>query len=88
MPHLEKWVMLRMLGPYQAIEQAYSILAGTVTGHSKFRDGTYVETSAMRQVDKDGVVTASGNRYTLGEPDPEYAARYPDARTRLLSAVE
>ena len=83
MAHLENWAMLEIRGPYQAIEQAYSILCGDVTGHPKLRNG-YIETSSIVRAEGDEVITKSGTRYTLGKPAPDYETKFPNARERLL----
>ena len=86
MAHLEGWAIFTLLEPYQAPEQARHILAGFVTDHPKMQDGIHIETSPIMNVCPDGVIlTRSGTDYTLGEPDPDYEAKYPDARERVLA---
>ena len=63
-------------------------LKGNVFGHPKHEDGTHIRTSSVAGVTPDGrVVTISGSEYELGEPEAEYAERYPDARPRILASI-
>lgn len=64
-------------------------LHGQVYGHERFPDGETVVTSQPAGVTEDRcVVTYSGTKYRLGEPNPEYLELYPDARERLLTSLE
>ncbi len=87
MAHLEQWAILTLLGPYQAPEQARHILAGFVTDHPCMQDGIHIETSPIESWHDETIITRSGTDYTLGEPHPDYEAKYPDARTRIYKLL-
>jgi len=87
MAHLESWAIFTLLEPYQAPEQARHILAGFVTDHPCMQDGIHIETSPIASWYDDEIITRSGTCYTLGEPDPDYEAKYPDARARIYKLL-
>lgn len=70
---LENWsVVVRDQCPWQAPESAKRQLSGECYNHPQFKDGTFVSTSYIVDVDKNVIKTYSGSIYELGEPDPEY----------------
>lgn len=76
---LERWAVVIPNEPYMPPE----ILRPMLTGIRP--DGKRVRTSTIEGSDGEAVITASGSRYLLGEPDPEFAKIHPDARAKLLS---
>ena len=90
MPHLEQWTYQRrpIEAMYCAPEQIHFILTGDVYDHPKFEDGRYIETSTVVEIRTGTITTESGSVYTLGDVDPDYEARYPNARARLFAPQE
>lgn len=60
--------------PYLPPEMNPRCVRGKVHGHPTREDGSGIMTSAITKVEGKTVITASGSRYTLGEPRPEYVA--------------
>ena len=54
------------------------VLAGTQTA---------IITSAIRDIEDDCIITASGHRYTLGTPHPDYEKAFKGAKTRLILSM-
>lgn len=85
---IEAWsICANPADSYTPPELRAKCLRGKVFGHPKFRDGCEVTTSAICAVQAGQIVTASGSRYELGEPDAKYEAVFPDARRRALSLL-
>jgi hypothetical protein len=61
---------------------------GQVAGHPRYPDGKEITTSLIAGRNGSRIVTKSGNEYELGAAHPTYEATYPDARKRLLTALE
>lgn len=74
MYRLENW-SVTMANPFGAPETGGS-MHGKVYGHPRFDDGDKVTTSKIKDVDTSTgghvVITHSGSRYLLGEPNPDY----------------
>lgn len=70
--------------PYLAPELRKSRLVGVVYGHPELEDGTFIRTSVIDKVENGLVVTRSGTRYELVDPDPAYEAAFPNAKARVL----
>ena len=86
MPRLENWsVIVGNTSPYTPPELLTKHLHGRVYGDGRFPDGTNIKTSAILRTEQEVVLTHSGTRYTLGEIDPKYEAKFPGARKRLLA---
>ncbi len=62
-------------------------LAGKVMGHSRISHGEDVVTSTPMGKRGELVVTRN-TLYTLGTVDPEYEKAYPNAKERLLAALQ
>ena len=72
-PTLENWqVAYETQDPYCPPECNGRILIGTVTGHSRHKDGTQIQTSRLTATEGRMVTTHSGTRYRLGEPSTGY----------------
>jgi hypothetical protein len=86
-PVINDWsVGVINFSPYRAPELYESGIYGTISGSSKFKDGTIVRTSAITYM-KDGVVhTKAGSVYKLGIVSEEYEKKYPNALERLTAA--
>src|SRR5512140_3207629 len=85
---LDQWcVVSRTFPSLPPPEQERCCLHGQVTGHPRCSDGKKVTTSLVVSRDGDNGVTKSGSAYELGEPDPAYEARSPNARQRLLAGL-
>lgn len=68
MPKLENWCLHRKI---DRPDRQY--LAGNVYGHPSCYDGENISTShILHIIDHQTVRTASGNTYSLGEPDPKF----------------
>ena len=86
---LEKWSVVSNAGIALAPpEQGPQYLFGVVHGHPHHADGKQVRTSRLVYRKGGCVVTKSGSNYELGEAHPAYEAEYPDARRRLMAALE
>ena len=86
MPHLENWA-LETIDPYSSPEMGCR-LAGKVTGHPGFKDGSIITTSVVISYNHPHVVTESGQKYTLGKPSPEYEKQFPDPKNRIIEALK
>lgn len=75
---LEQWAVVIPNEPYLPPE----ILPRMLTGIRP--DEKRVRTSEIAGSDGEAVITASGSRYLIGAPDPEFIRRHPDAREVLL----
>lgn len=84
---LENWELLTSADEYESPEQRRLALSGDVYGHPVYPDGRRVYTSRIIGLEGESIVTRSGSRYELGEPHPDYEARYPGARARILVAL-
>jgi len=62
-------------------------LSGRVTGHPHLPDGKDISTSPIVGKVGELVQTKSGNRYELGEIDPVYEAKYPNAKARFFATL-
>jgi hypothetical protein len=88
---LENWSVVTDADPYKAPEQLVSRLHGQAFGHPRFADGSEVTTSRVmgcsESKDHLAIVTGSGSHYVLGEVDPDYEERYPNARERFWKSL-
>lgn len=80
---IEKWSLVyAKTDPYKSPEQRQACLQGKVYRHPKHRDGKFVVTSRIVEVNKGSVNTKSGNTYVMGAMDPAYRqwveAHFPD----------
>lgn len=64
-------------------------LRGYVYGSDKFPDGKLIITSTLVDVDllTDEIITQSGSRYELLNPNPRYEALFPNARQRVIDSL-
>lgn len=86
---LNDWAIVTGGNPYMAPELRRQHLMGKVEGHPDRDDGESIVTSALRGKYEGRIVTGSGSLIELGDPRPDYAAEFPDAKERLLcSATE
>ena len=85
MPHLENWA-LGTIDPYSPPEAGVR-LQGIVKGHPNFQDGSEITTSILTGYKSPFVVTESGQRYTLGKPNPEYEKQFPNPKERIIKAL-
>lgn len=83
---LENWslVIVGDVDPYTPPELVKLRAYGKVYGHPNFKDGDYITTSSIVRVDNGHLVTHFGSEYELGEVDPNYEKRFPNARERVL----
>lgn len=74
MPRLENWsiVSTQTNESYIAPEYRKRHLVGEVFDHPVFWNGKEIETSSIQQAEGKVVVTRTGTRYELGQPDPNY----------------
>jgi hypothetical protein len=89
MPRLTEWFATFAPDTEHLLpEERPVVLMGTVYGHPLQPDGTNIRVSrAVARTPGGDLVTVSGSRYILEEPHPDYADKYPDARTRLLDSL-
>lgn len=75
---LENWYITDNAAPWMAPELIRKFAHGNVYGHPNFNDGEHVHTSWLKEINiaNNYVLSASGSRYELGTPDPEYAAQF------------
>jgi hypothetical protein len=86
---LENWsVVFSETDPYLAPELQKIALHGNVYGHPRFDDGSSVTTSTIKELRGELIITNSGSEYELGEVDPEYEKRYPEARQRIFKSLK
>lgn len=93
MIRIEKWAFATIPdqnNPYTPPELLPSSVCGNVYGHSRFPDGHFVFTSSpVGWNEQNGtMVTASGSEYILGEIDPEYEKKFPNAKERFLERLK
>ncbi len=82
---LENWsIVTRITDPYLAPECSIS-LHGVIFDHPYIEDGNVITTSNIVAVEDGLVITRSGSKYNLGDPHPDYEARYPNAKERILN---
>jgi aspartate 1-decarboxylase len=62
-------------------------LVGIVTGHPNHDDGKRIRTSAIAGKAGEVIYTCSGAVYELGEPHPDYEAKFPGARRRVIDSI-
>jgi hypothetical protein len=87
---IDNWILTSTdTNPYLAPELIKMCLYGIVSNHPKHKDGTYVTTSHIVGYDYlyDAVITVSGSRYKLGEPNPGYEAQFPNAKQRFIDSL-
>lgn len=57
---------------YTPPECIVTMVQGEVYNSEKFKDGDFIVTSPIIDVQKDIVITQSGSKYQLGEPNTNY----------------
>lgn len=80
---LYNWSLCTTGSPYEAPELKVPKLQGKTKGSRQFPDGTHIVTSNLLLVVGNVAFTKSGSRYVLGDIDPEYEKRVPQALERL-----
>jgi hypothetical protein len=79
---IEGWALVPVGYSYQPPERGGARLTG------RLPDGRQVVTSRIKKLEAGCVVTASGSRYRLGQPDAGYERQFPRARERLFGGFE
>lgn len=79
---IEGWALVPVWNPYQSPERSGARLTG------RLPDGRQVMTSKIKKLEAGCVVTSSGSRYRLGQPDAGYERQFPKARERLLGGFD
>lgn len=60
-------------------------LHGKVFGHPRFTDGEEITTSPIVGYDKEaGIVVCKSRQYRLGAINPDYEAKFPNAREKFI----
>ena len=74
---------------YQSPEQMVPCLQGNVFGHPNPRhhDGKFIVTSRLIGKRNGLAMTQSGTEYELGDVEPNYEKRFPNAKERLFSQL-
>ncbi len=62
-------------------------LRGMVFGHASHPDGCEITTSRIKHRRGEELVTINGTHYILGSVNPEYDARFPNAKAALLGRL-
>lgn len=70
--------------PYAAPEVRTLHLSGKIYGHQDFPNGSNVSTSAIDGSENGLIKTKSGSLYEIGSVNPDYEAKFPNAKARLL----
>ena len=86
---LNDWVLAHN-GSYLPIHYPLDCarLHGLVSGHPDIDEGERITTSCITGVSEDGCIeTQSGSVYELGDVEPEYDKKFPDARNILLKRL-
>lgn len=91
---LKNWTVLKAsIIPCRAPEKRPESLQGQIYGHRLYPDGTDIVTRSIVGTIY-GLVLVKKNHgggvdaYLLGDPTPEYEAKFPDAKQRLLSYLQ
>ena len=86
---IEKWYVKTAFPEdlYKAPEQQTCHLCGFIYGAAQYKDGNYIQTSALVGWDPEhqAVVTKSGHGYKFGEVAKEYEALFPLAEQRWIT---
>lgn len=86
-PRLENWAPIGLSFALVNPESALRV-RGRVYGRPLYRDGDMIHSSTIAGINSEGhLVTTTGVCYELGELDPDYAASYPNALSRLLKKI-
>jgi hypothetical protein len=74
MPRIENWsISTDNSNSFLAPELRSRYLNGQVFGHSRFKDGVNVSTSALQELDMKSKIARTHNTvYELGEPSQQY----------------
>lgn len=71
--NIENWSMFMDGSPLLAPELRKMYLQGNIHNHENFKDGTFVRTSSIQDIDlENGKVTTRNTIYQLGKIDEEY----------------
>ncbi len=76
------------IAPGPAPELSVSCLTGRVENHPRHAPGKIVTTSVITGKSGELVFTKSGSLYELGDANPRYEQQFPNARCRLLAALQ
>lgn len=82
---LDNWSVLALGDVYTAPELSKAVLHGWVYGHPRFPPGHCVLTTEIVGVEDGLIITKSGSRYQLDEPNADYECKFPNAKERLLA---
>ena len=71
---IECWsICLDCTNIFQAPELCKKYLQGNVYGNDRFKEGTFIHTSSIQEIDLDnGIVKTRNSTYKLGKIDEEY----------------
>ena len=71
---LENWAILFCGDAYTPPECISQRATGSVHDSEKFEDGEIITTSSIKEINlqEKYIITASGNKYLLGQPKPEW----------------
>jgi hypothetical protein len=83
---LECWSVVCYLPPYQAPEQGIGLLRGIVFNHPKKKDREVILTSTVKGKRENKIVTCN-TVYELGEVNPQYEEKFPNAFERVLKCL-
>lgn len=73
---------------YTSPQNYFLSFAGMAYGHPKFEDGTGIKTSRIVSYKRGIFKTASGSAYVLGNVNPDYEIKYPNAYSQLITMAE
>ncbi len=82
---LEDWIIRAPPGGRSESDTFVPAVCGRVYGHPRYKDGTMIILSRIKEVREDtGIIVSKNTHYVVGQPDEDYAAANPDARGQLL----
>lgn len=89
-PTIDKWAVVGEKGfvgfPGKGTA-VYGALFGQVHGHPNFKNGAFIRTSYIIGRRGDHVVSFSGTKYYLGEPDPIYLEAFKVNKEMLMAKL-
>ena len=86
---LENWSIGSTDDYYTAPENIRLKASGCVFGNEKFKDGYFINTSILEEINlqEKYVITHSGNKYFLGQPDPEWIYWLKETKDKYYNII-
>lgn len=84
---MENWSLIQDTSdPYRPPEMRAQLLRGQVYDDIRFSDGHSIITSEVVAAEEPYAITKNGTHYWLGEVDPDWEQRFPNARMRFFAS--